>query len=184
VLPVIAPTPAATVTRPVALLEEMSMYFADAPAETLLGTVAGDPNVGIGTWTPRMWSEAVTENPAIGATEIWEFYNATADAHPMHIHEVLFEVVDRQDIFVDEATQQFQVVPGSLPLPPQPWEIGFKDTVIAYPGQVTRVKATFTTGGQFVWHCHIVEHEDNEMMRPYRIGPEQPGQPMPHPHGG
>ena len=51
------------------------------------------------------------------------------------------------------------------------------DTVIAYPGQVTRVKAQFNNAGQFVWHCHIVEHEDNEMMRPYRIGPLQPGQP-------
>jgi FtsP/CotA-like multicopper oxidase with cupredoxin domain len=53
----------------------------------------------------------------------------------------------------------------------------FKDTVVAYPGQVTRVRAQFNTPGQFVWHCHIVEHEDNEMMRPYRIGPVQPGQP-------
>ncbi len=52
-----------------------------------------------------------------------------------------------------------------------------KDTVIAYPGQVTRVKALFNTAGQYVWHCHIVEHEDNEMMRPFRIGPVQPGQP-------
>jgi FtsP/CotA-like multicopper oxidase with cupredoxin domain len=46
-----------------------------------------------------------------------------------------------------------------------------------YPGQVTRVRARFSNPGQFVWHCHIVEHEDNEMMRPYRIGPRQPGQP-------
>ncbi len=49
--------------------------------------------------------------------------------------------------------------------------------MIAYPGQVTRIRAQFNTPGQFVWHCHIVEHEDNEMMRPYRIGPVQPGQP-------
>ena len=60
---------------------------------------------------------------------------------------------------------------------PEPWENGWKDTVIAYPGQVTRLRLRFTNPGQFVWHCHIVEHEDNEMMRPYRIGPEQPGQP-------
>jgi FtsP/CotA-like multicopper oxidase with cupredoxin domain len=65
---------------------------------------------------------------------------------------------------------------------PASWEGGLKDTVAAYPGMVTRVIATFATPGQFVWHCHIVEHEDNEMMRPFRIGPEQPGQPMPHPH--
>ena len=51
--------------------------------------------------------------------------------------------------------------------------------VIAYPGQVTRIRMQFNTPGQFVWHCHIVEHEDNEMMRPYRIGPIQPGQPLP-----
>jgi FtsP/CotA-like multicopper oxidase with cupredoxin domain len=176
VLPAITPLTGGT-ARPLALLEEMSMDFADAPAETLLGTVAVDPNTGVGTWTPRMWAEPVTENPTLGATEVWEFYNATADAHPMHIHEVLFQVVDRQDIFVDEATRTVQVVPGSLPVPPEPWENGFKDTVTAYPGQVTRVRMQFTTPGQFVWHCHIVSHEDNEMMRPYRIGPQQPGQP-------
>jgi FtsP/CotA-like multicopper oxidase with cupredoxin domain len=156
------------------------MYFADAPAEALLGTVAGDPNVAAGVWTKRMWMEGVTENPAVGATELWEIYNATADAHPMHVHEVVFEVVSRQPIFVDEISQTVQVVPGSLPTLPEPWETGFKDTVIAYPGQVTRIKAQFNKAGQYVWHCHIVEHEDNEMMRPYRIGPEQPGQPMPH----
>jgi Multicopper oxidase len=63
------------------------------------------------------------------------------------------------------------------PRPPEAWESGFKDTVIAYPGEVTRLRAKFDNPGQFVWHCHIVEHEDNEMMRPYRIGPVQPGEP-------
>lgn len=47
----------------------------------------------------------------------------------------------------------------------------------AYPGQVTRLKAGFDDAGQHVWHCHIVENEDNEMMRPYRVGPPRPGQP-------
>ena len=55
--------------------------------------------------------------------------------------------------------------------------MGWKDTVIAYPAEVTRIRLTFDTPGQYVWHCHIVEHEDNEMMRPYRIGSMQPGQP-------
>ena len=110
------------------------MYFADAPAAAMLGTVAGDPNTGVGTWTMRMWSDAITENPAVGATEVWEFYNATVDAHPMHIHEVLFQVVNRQPIFVDEVNKTFQVVPGSVPTPPEPWENGYKDTVIALPG--------------------------------------------------
>jgi len=73
----------------------------------------------------------------------------------MHIHEVQFEVVGRGT----DGTQ-----------PPEPWEQGFKDMVIAYPGQLTRVKARFDLPGRYVWHCHILEHEDNEMMRPYQVG--------------
>ena len=60
--------------------------------------------------------------------------------------------------------------PGAITLP-DPDEAGLKDTVIAYPGQITRVKATFDIPGLFVWHCHIVDHEDNEMMRPFAVGP-------------
>jgi FtsP/CotA-like multicopper oxidase with cupredoxin domain len=176
-LPVVTPLPAATVTRPLALLEEMSQFFEDAPVEALLGTVSGDPNAAPGTWVPLGWEDPVSENPAVGATEVWEFYNATADAHPIHVHEVAFEVVDRQAILVDETAMTVRVDTAAPPSPPEPWETGFKDTVIAYPGQVTRVRATFGTPGRYVWHCHIVEHEDNEMMRPYRIGPPQPGEP-------
>jgi FtsP/CotA-like multicopper oxidase with cupredoxin domain len=180
-LPPAPPLPAATVTRRLALLEEMSMDFADAPAETLLGNIEGDPNERPSLWMPQLWMDRVTENPAVGSTEIWEFYNATADAHPMHVHEVAFEVVNRQAILVDESAMTVQVAPGAMPMPPEAWESGYKDTVIAYTGMVTRIRAQFNTPGQYVWHCHIVEHEDNEMMRPYRIGPEQPGQPMPMP---
>jgi FtsP/CotA-like multicopper oxidase with cupredoxin domain len=176
-LPAIAPLGGAAATRPLALLEEMSMFFAEAPAAALLGTVDGDPMSGLVPTTPRMWSEAVTENPSVGDTEVWEFYNTTADAHPIHIHEVLFEVVNRQQIFVEEESHRVQVVEGSEARPPEPWEAGWKDTVTAYPGEVTRVKMKFEQAGQYVWHCHIVSHEDNEMMRPYRIGPVQPGQP-------
>jgi spore coat protein A, manganese oxidase len=173
-LPAITPLPPETRTRALALLEQASAFH-DGPAEALLGTVAGDPNVAPGVWAQRLWMDPVTENPAVGNTEVWELYNATEDAHPMHIHEVHFEVVNRQDIVVDEDAETVQVT-GS-PQPPEPWETGVKDTVIAYPGQVTRARIRFDRPGQFVWHCHIVEHEDNEMMRPYRIGPIQPGQP-------
>jgi FtsP/CotA-like multicopper oxidase with cupredoxin domain len=169
--------------RPLALLEEMSEFdeppegFEDAPTEAHLGTIEGDPNTETSSMTALGWEDAVTENPQVGDTEVWEFYNATGDAHPMHIHEVLFQVVDRQDVVVDEASGTVRVDDAAEPVPPEPWEEGWKDTVIAYPGQVTRLRMRFTHAGQFVWHCHIVEHEDNEMMRPYRIGPVQPGQP-------
>ena len=170
-------------TRPLALLEEMSEFdeppedFEEAPTEAQLGTIGGDPNTETAAMTALGWHEAVTENPQVGDTEVWEFYNATGDAHPMHIHEVLFQVVDRQDVIVDEESGTVRVDDTAKPSPPEPWEDGWKDTVIAYPGQVTRMRMKFTNAGQFVWHCHIVEHEDNEMMRPYRIGPVQPGQP-------
>ena len=162
--------------RPLALLEEMSKHFDDAPAAAMLGTISGDPVLGA-AWTPLMWSDPVSENPSVGDTEVWEFYNATADAHPMHIHESFFQVVNRQAILVDEEHGMVQVAPGSSPRDPEPWEAGWKDTVTAYPGEVTRVKIRFEQAGQYVWHCHIVSHEDNEMMRPYRIGPVQAGQP-------
>jgi spore coat protein A, manganese oxidase len=96
----------------------------------------------------------------------------------MHIHEVAFEVVNREGLVLNAEGEVVRPVQldGNVMLP-ESWETGFKDTVTALPGQVTRVRMQFRNPGQFVWHCHIVEHEDNEMMRPYRIGPEQPGQP-------
>ncbi len=171
-LPAITPLPAETVTRRLALMEMMSDFY-DGPAEAMLGTVDG-----AGMPTDNMWADPVTENPALGATEVWEIYNFTADAHPMHVHEVTFETVNRQALATNldgEATAPATLVGD--PRAPEAWENGFKDTVIAYPGEVTRIKARFNNPGQFAWHCHIVEHEDNEMMRPYRIGPAQTGQP-------
>jgi bilirubin oxidase len=125
------------------------------PTMALLGTVM--PN---GELNPLPWEDAITENPAEGATEVWEIHNSTEDAHPIHIHQVQFEIVGREDA-------------AGVVRPPETWETGTKDTVIAYPGEITRVKATFDRAGQFVWHCHILEHEDNEMMRPYAVGPIQ-----------
>ena len=177
-LPAITPLPPETVTRQLALIERAAeganedQEEAEGPVEALLGTVTA------GIWTARKWMDAVTENPALGATEVWEMYNTTGDAHPMHIHEIVFEVVNREGLALDgddEVVTPIQL-DGTIS-PPEPWESGFKDTVIAYPGQVTRVRGQFNTPGQFVWHCHIVEHEDNEMMRPYRIGLIQEGQP-------
>lgn len=178
-LPSPPPPPEATVTRRLALIERMSDFFPDAPAEALLGTLAGDPAAGPAGYTAHAWADQITENPDVGDVEIWELYNATGDAHPVHVHEVAFEVVDRQAIIVDEEAGTVQLVPGTTRAA-EPWESGVKDTVISYPGEVTRLRIAFDTPGQYVWHCHIVEHEDNEMMRPYRIGPVQPGQPMPH----
>ncbi len=139
---------------------------ADAPYEALLGTYDN----GSGQPTAALWSDPITEIPVAGATEVWEMYNLTEDAHPIHIHLVQFEVLGRETIGGGPS------VAGTNG--PQPWESGLKDTVIAYPGEITRVKALFDIPGRFVWHCHIVEHEDNEMMRPYHVGPIPPDSPV------
>jgi FtsP/CotA-like multicopper oxidase with cupredoxin domain len=177
-LPAITPLPAETFTRPLALIEKAGIGHkangdpVEGPVEALLGTVDTS-----GHTVEKLWMNDVTENPAVGTTELWEFYNTTADAHPMHIHEIVFEVVNREGLVTEEEEVVQPIQLDGNVTPPEAWELGFKDTVIAYPGQVTRLRAQFATPGQFVWHCHIVEHEDNEMMRPYRIGPAQPGQP-------
>ena len=140
------------------------------PTEATLGTVDFSmPGMPMGM--PMMWSDPITENPALNAIETWEVYNFTMDAHPVHIHEVQFQVVNRE--VVDDMSPKFDptLAPAGTLFAPEPWEVGYKDTVIAYPGEITRVKAKFDIPGLFVWHCHIVEHEDNEMMRPFAVGP-------------
>ena len=108
----------------------------------------------------------VTENPIVGDTEMWEIYNFTEDAHPIHLHLVRFEVIERRLIGSPPGAG------GSfLSASQQPWEVGYKDTVISYPGEITVIKAKYDVPGLYVWHCHIVEHEDNEMMRPYVVSP-------------
>jgi spore coat protein A, manganese oxidase len=169
-LPLVAPLGAASNTRQVSLNEQESATVrvtTDEEGNVVLDCSRGEPfgpveaDLGTlnpdGTGNPLGWDDPMTENPALGAIEIWEIYNFTEDAHPIHIHEVTFEVVDRQ------------VIGETSPRPPESWEAGRKDTVIAYPNEITRVKALFDRPGLFVWHCHIVEHEDNEMMRPYRV---------------
>jgi FtsP/CotA-like multicopper oxidase with cupredoxin domain len=171
-----------------------------------------------------------SEIPKEGTTEVWEFVNLTVDAHPMHLHLVQFQLINRQNFDVPRYTAAYNLLfPGGLyapgygpPLnyntgiaralggnpdvtpylakgvtPPLPEEAGWKDTVVVYPGQVTRLAIRYAptnlpttttaaslyfpfdpsggatvnpssiTGGHgYVWHCHIIDHEDNEMMRP------------------
>ena len=138
-----------TNTRQVSLNEVDSAVLAGiGPRAGLLGTVDGD-SMGM----PMMWDDAATETPALGSTEVWEIFNYTEDAHPVHLHTVQFQVMNRQAF-------------DGTPRPPDPGETGFKDMVIAYPSEITRIKVQFNAPGRFVWHCHILEHEDNEMMRP------------------
>ena len=133
------------------------------PREALLGTY----NPATKVVTPMKWVDPVSETVKRGQVEQWAFHNFTADAHPIHVHLVQFQVVSRE--VVDPEVSPHGDLGAGAVLQPAAWEYGFKDTVIAYPGEITRIKARFDIAGMFVWHCHIIEHEDNEMMRPYRV---------------
>lgn len=109
------------------------------------------------------WDD-ITEYPVLGTTEIWSFINRSGMSHPMHMHLVFFQILDRQDFEIVEG----DVVPMGSPVPPAANEAGWKDTVMANPNQITRVIAHFRDyTGLYPYHCHILEHEDHEMMRQF-----------------
>ena len=209
-------------TRQVALFEGKDEYGRLQP---LLGTAepATDymgnpiywqhgPLVGQQMEGSIAWHSATTENPALGSTEEWVIWNVTGDAHPVHLHLVHFEVLGREEIIWDSATNEedrvldptgetapvpnydgtylvlqdvlqhngelgvgFKIMGhttgAAVPTPTGYVENAPKDMVTALPGQVTRIKAHFDKPGRYVWHCHILSHEDHEMMRVLHVGP-------------
>ncbi len=123
------------------------------------------------------YTDAITENPAMNSTEIWEIYNQTVDAHPIHLHLVHFQVLSTQKFKPKYASAADEAI-GKLsgvqllgqPQQPEMGQRGLKDTYPIQPGEVARFIATFDRQGLYVWHCHILSHEDHDMMRPYYVG--------------
>jgi spore coat protein A, manganese oxidase len=118
------------------------------------------------------WKAPITEKPVLGSTEIWTLINPTNDTHPIHLHLVRFQILDRQSYepWLFQTKRQLHFL--GPPEPPAPNEAGWKDTVRAHSRMVTRIIVPFDGfTGRYVWHCHILEHEDNEMMRPYEVVP-------------
>lgn len=165
----------------------------------------GEPVVMLINGQP--YKSKVTETPRVGATELWQIVNLTADTHPIHLHLVTFQLVSRQKIDVSYQNDWY-TLNGMMPLmdkdtailpldpkyllgttlPPNPNEAGWKDTVQMNPGEVTTIAVRFapqdslftrpgmnlfpfdpSAGPGYVWHCHLLDHEDNEMMRPLQI---------------
>jgi spore coat protein A len=149
----------------------LSLTEMDRPSDgyTMMGLLGG-----------KHWDDPVTEDPKAGSMEIWSFANATGDVHPVHTHLIRFQVLNRQPFDVKTYQQSGKLVLTGIPMPPETNERpAWKDTIKTYPGYITRVIQRFdlpagtpTIPGQefrYVWHCHILEHEDNEMMRPYNV---------------
>jgi len=131
--------------------------------EPVLGTVDGGA---------MDFDEPVTENIKLNDTEIWEFYNTTVDAHPIHLHLVKFQVISRQKFTGDLDPDTKKLTNIHLIGQPQLYNLdenGWKDTHIVPPGEVTKVIAKFDRTGKYVWHCHILSHEDHDMMRPFIV---------------
>ncbi len=117
------------------------------------------------------WHMPVTETAKLGSTEIWSLVNLTEETHPIHLHHVRFQVVDRRpfdsDVYLLEKARLRFTGPA---LPPHPNELGWKDVVQCPPKLVTRIQISFAGyPGRYLWHCHVQEHEANDMMRPYEI---------------
>lgn len=157
---------------------------ADAVQERFLALTEMDrPSDGytmIGMLGMKHWDDPITEDPKAGSTEIWSFVNATGDVHPMHTHLVKFQVLNRQAFDAKAYADTGKIIFTGIPMAPEKNERpAWKDTIKTYAGYVTRViqkfdlpPGTIAAPGQefrYVWHCHVLEHEDNEMMRPYKV---------------
>jgi spore coat protein A len=118
------------------------------------------------------YSMPVTETPTLDTVEIWTLINLTDDTHPIHLHLVRVQILDRRRFDVAAYKQTGKLIFTGPPVPPEPHEAGWKDTVRADVLLVTRIIVRFEGyAGRYVWHCHVLEHEDNEMMRPYEVRP-------------
>ena len=126
------------------------------------------------TLNNKRWHDPVTEAPRLGSTEIWSIINPTRGTHPIHLHLVSFQVLDRRPFDLERYNKFGDIVYTGPAVPPPPSEKGWKDTVQAHSGEVIRIAATFAPySGRYVWHCHILEHEDYDMMRPMDVTEKQ-----------
>ena len=118
----------------------------------------------------KHWHEPVTETPKLGTTEIWEFVNLTEDVHPMHLHLVRFRILDRRVFDTFDYLMHKNLRYVSAAVAPAANEAGWKDVVQCTPGEITRILVHFDGfAGRYLYHCHILEHEANDMMRPFEV---------------
>ncbi|MEQ1804479.1 MAG: multicopper oxidase domain-containing protein [Burkholderiaceae bacterium] len=169
-IPLVALAPPNLTVRQIMLGEGCDEYGRVMP---LLGTVAEG--------TKTFHDPADIQVP-LGSTEVWEFWNSTVDAHPIHMHLVKFRVLNRQTFagaveqkphngwYGVKFTAPPQLTGGLKGFKPAPFnEQGWKDTVECPPGQVTRVLVTFNRPGKYVYHCHILGHEEHDMMGWFKV---------------
>lgn len=208
-VPIDAPKPVKPKKLP-KFINYIPALYEDAPKRILTVTdIAAPSGIPIQMLlNGQLWMAPVTETPKVGSTEDWYIVSLTAGSHPIHLHLVQFQVVGRHFFNVNAYQNEWNRVNGPLPLnhppytipiepfligepiPPNENEMGWKDTVIVHPGQITRIRVRYapqdvpeglsqpeenyfpfdpSQGPGYVWHCHLLDHEDNEMMRPMKV---------------
>jgi spore coat protein A len=136
-----------------------------------------------GVFGPLSFHDETTEKPVLGSYEQWDIFNFTADSHPIHLHLTQYQVLEKREItftdvaedgIPDDITGDGEIKYGedifmgeAIALRPE--EMGWQDTVHVDPGTMMSVVSLFDKPGDYVWHCHILSHEDNEMMRPFTV---------------
>ena len=173
--------PLSTVTTTSSLRPDLKPLVANVPVRKVILKEVRDefgrlrPSLGTPDMGAMQWMDSTTENVKLGDTEMWEIYDETGDAHPIHIHSVSLQLVNRQQYTATQSSADSLV--GILhdikmvgaPILPTDDEKGWKDTWIVQPGQVMRLIAHYDIPGHYVWHCHILSHEDHDMMRPMEV---------------
>ena len=118
------------------------------------------------------YDEPVSEFVKLGSTEQWRFINTTDDTHPMHIHLVQFQILERRSFLLQKYLDTGEIEFSGKVRAPEKNETGWKDTVRVNPGEVVSIIVPFRGfTGKYVFHCHMLEHEDNDMMRPFQVMP-------------
>ena len=154
--------------RPVERIAESSAIRTRTLTLDEMDDMVGDPVTML--LNQSHWCAPITEEPVLDTVEIWNIVNLTEDAHPIHLHLVRFQILDRRRFDVSLFQMRRTLRHTGRAIAPEPGEAGWKDTVRVDPGMVTRIIVRFSGyPGRYVWHCHILEHEDNEMMRPYNL---------------
>ncbi|MMZ58327.1 Spore coat protein A [compost metagenome] len=119
----------------------------------------------------KMWIDRISERIEVNTVEVWRIINTIDDdPHPIHLHLVDFQILGRQPFDVSHFQKTGNLIFTGPPVPPNLYEMGLKDTVRPPFGYVTSIIARFGPfTGRYVWHCHMLEHEDYEMMRPIEV---------------
>jgi spore coat protein A len=158
------------VMAPIERIPESSAINKDNPRRIVFGETEYPSGDTMSTLNGKAWHDPVEEKPVLGTTEIWSLINTLPDVHPFHIHVVQFQVLDRTPYDVEEFLKTGEIKFTGPPEMPDLNEMGWKDTVRLHGQMITRIITKFLPyPGFYVYHCHILEHEDMDMMRPFQV---------------